>query len=54
MKPTSIKFTDAQRREGQRVADEYGLSFNALIRALLAEKLLAVKLAKGSRRLKAA
>jgi hypothetical protein len=54
MEPSSIKFPPAMRRDGQRLAREYGLSFNALVRMLLAKELLAVKTARGARRLRAA
>jgi antitoxin component of RelBE/YafQ-DinJ toxin-antitoxin module len=43
MSPTSIKFPPDMRQEGERVAKAYGLSFNALMRMLLAKEIRRVK-----------
>jgi hypothetical protein len=39
MAPASVKFPASMRHAAQRLAKKYGLSFNALIRLALAEKL---------------
>ncbi len=51
MTPTSIKFPPDMREKGERVAKAYGLSFNALMRMLLAKEIQRVRVV---RRVKAA
>jgi antitoxin component of RelBE/YafQ-DinJ toxin-antitoxin module len=51
MTPTSIKFPTDMRQTGERVAKSYGLSFNALIRMLLAKE---IRRAKALRRVRVA
>ena len=43
MNPTSIKFPPDMREEAERVAQTYGLSFNAFVRMAVAREIRRMK-----------